>query len=237
MDCRRPGPKPALGVESQKELYDAIVELQKIGHGIGRKEILRLGGEIGSKNKTKVLKNDMPSKRWFRSFKIRHNLSLRHAETLSIARANMIVEGVKDEFLKKRSKVITDLKLSGTDIYNVDESDLTLVNRGGTVTVPKCSKTVFMRNSGDRRENITTVAACSATGTVILPPMIIYKGVRLNGAPEDTTFATSLKGYIDSDIFYTWFLRFVSRIPSRCPNLLLDGHTPHLSGETLLLEE
>jgi hypothetical protein len=52
MDSKRPGPKPALGVELEKELYEAVIEVQKIGHGIRRKEILRLAGDIDSKSKT-----------------------------------------------------------------------------------------------------------------------------------------------------------------------------------------
>lgn len=51
VSCERPGPQSALGVES-----DEVVELQKIGHGMRRKEIIRLPGEIGSKNKMKDYK-------------------------------------------------------------------------------------------------------------------------------------------------------------------------------------
>jgi hypothetical protein len=51
MGCQRSGPKPASGVEP-----DAVVELQKIGHGISRKEILRFAGELYSKKKMKVQK-------------------------------------------------------------------------------------------------------------------------------------------------------------------------------------
>ena len=71
--------------------------------------------------------------------------------------------------------------------------------------------------------------------------MVIYKGTRLNedlmnGAPEDTIFAASPKGHMDSDLFYTWFVKFVANIPPRRPVLLiLDGHASHLSRETLLL--
>jgi hypothetical protein len=53
-----------------------------------------------------------------------------------------------------------------------------------------------MRKSGERKANITIVAAFSATGTVVLPPIIICKCVRMNenlknGAAEDAVFATS----------------------------------------------
>jgi hypothetical protein len=85
-------------------------------------------------------------------------------------------EKVKGEFYEKLV-VITELKLSGTDVYNVDEFGLTLVNRGGKIIAPKGSETVFMRKTGERSEN-TIVAACSATGTVTLPLMATCKGVR-----------------------------------------------------------
>lgn len=102
------------------------------------------------------------------------------------------------------SKVTTDTKLSGTDIYIADESGLNVVNRGCKIIEPKASKTVFMRKSGERSENISIVAARKATGTVILPPVTIYKSVRtnedlMNGDPEGTIFCTSSKDYIDSD--------------------------------------
>jgi hypothetical protein len=42
MVCQRPGPKAALGVELKKELYEAVIELQKIGHGIRRKKFYDL---------------------------------------------------------------------------------------------------------------------------------------------------------------------------------------------------
>jgi hypothetical protein len=55
-----------------------------------------------------------------------------------------------------------------------------MVNRGCKIVAPKASKTVFMRKNGERNENITIVAPCNATGTVILQPVTNYKGVRTN---------------------------------------------------------
>jgi len=48
-DCKRPGPKPFLGTECEKEIYEPVSELQKVGHGLSRKEKLQLAGEIDSK--------------------------------------------------------------------------------------------------------------------------------------------------------------------------------------------
>jgi hypothetical protein len=37
-----------------------------------------------------------------------------------------------------------------------------------------------MKKSGDRSDNITAVAACSATSTIVLPSMPVSEGVTLN---------------------------------------------------------
>jgi hypothetical protein len=48
MSFERPGPQPAPRIE-----LDAVEELQKIGQRISWKEIIKIPGEIGSKNKKK----------------------------------------------------------------------------------------------------------------------------------------------------------------------------------------
>jgi hypothetical protein len=40
-----------------------------------------------------------------------------------------------------------------------------MFNIGGKIMAPKGIKTVVMRKSGDKRENVTVFAACSATST------------------------------------------------------------------------
>lgn len=241
MNCQRPGPQPLLGSECEKEIYEAVVQLQKMGHGLSRKEILKLAAEVDAKREITVFKNDLPSRRWYTSFMRRHNLTLRQPENVSAARSSMATEKTKIEFFEKLKSVVQELKITGSDLYNVDETGLTMVNKDGKIIAPKGTKTVAMRKSGERSENITLVVAANATSTVILPPMVIYKGTRLNedlmkGAPGNTIFATSPKGYIDSELFYSWFVKFIANIPSRRPVLvLLDGHASHMNIETLNL--
>lgn len=71
-------------------------------------------------------------------------MSLKHTENMSVARANMTIEEVKDEFFMKLSDVITDTKLGETDICNVGEPGLILDNRGCTrkIIASKASRTV-----------------------------------------------------------------------------------------------
>ena len=61
----------------------------------------------------------------------------------------------------------------------------------------------------DSTEHITMLCGASAAGSA-LPPMIIYPGsfpggqYRLGG-PDDTLYAKSESGWVDSDLFSQWF--------------------------------
>jgi hypothetical protein len=59
-DCQRPGPKPFLGTACEKEIYESVTELQKVGLGLSHKEILQLAGETDSNRGTQVLKSNLP---------------------------------------------------------------------------------------------------------------------------------------------------------------------------------
>ena len=54
------------------------------------------------------------------------------------------------------------------------------------------------------------------------------------GAPPGTMFATSPKGWINQEIFFSWLDLFLSYVPRERPILLIyDGHTSHLSIEVI----
>jgi hypothetical protein len=69
-----------------------------MGHGLNRKEI-QLAGERDFKRETNVFKNALPSKRWYESFTMRHNLTVRQLENRSVARSNAATE-------KKQERII-----------------------------------------------------------------------------------------------------------------------------------
>jgi hypothetical protein len=100
-DCKKPGPKPFLGTECEKEICDSATELQKVGYGLSHKEVLQLAGETDSKRVTQVLKNTLPSKLQYKSFMMRHNFTLRQPESLSVAQSTVATEKTKKEFFDK----------------------------------------------------------------------------------------------------------------------------------------
>ena len=85
-----------------------------------------------------------------------------------------------------------------------------------------------------RQPNASVLAACSAAGE-ILPPFIIFRGKKLPSnfrhlkALCGTQYACSTNGYMNRDIFQTWFTNFLKSFSKRPLLLLVDGHLTHIS--------
>ena len=87
------------------------------------------------------------------------------------------------------------------------------------------------------KEQITTLCAISAAGSVI-PPMHIFSGKRfhynpLAGCVPGAYFGKSDKGWMTTELFYGWIANhFVFNIlPPRPVVLLVDGHSTHIDIE------
>jgi hypothetical protein len=89
-------------------------------------------------------------------------------------------------------------------IFNIDETVFRLSNvPPETVTIKGVRDIIF--TSGGRGKNVTIVACCSASGTLI-PPFVIFKGVRFREIykqvlPARSEIAMTDSGYINNDIF------------------------------------
>ena len=92
-------------------------------------------------------------------------------------------------------------------------------------------------------ENITIVACVNASGTVMLPPIIIYRGKSIN---QELTMdgiagamnASSPKSYLNTELFRMWMGRFVMLAPPSRPILmLLNGHASRMNLETVQLSK
>lgn len=122
--------------------------------------------------------------------------------------------------------------------YNIDESGMPLDHKPPKVIVPKGTKKVHCRTSGNKSQ-ITVLACANAAGSVI-PPMVIFEGKRLNpewtkGEVPDTLHGMSEKGWTDMELFNHWMQdHFMRQIPPARPvMLLLDGHSSHYEPETI----
>ena len=120
----------------------------------------------------------------------------------------------------------------------MDESGMPLDHKQLKRVAKRGAKKVYGRASGNKAQ-ITIVACANAAGHT-LPPMVIFKGERLNhdytkGEVPGTLYGMSKQGWIDSELFYCWLSSlFLPNIPPARPVLLLlDGHSTHYTPEAV----
>ncbi|XP_018399528.1 PREDICTED: uncharacterized protein LOC108777200, partial [Cyphomyrmex costatus] len=116
-----------------------------------------------------------------------------------------------------------------------DESGFqTVQKKNPKVLTMKGRKLVGALTSAERGVNTTVVCCTNAVG-VFIPPMIIFKRLRIDislasGAPAESLVEISETGYINSELFLKWFKHFLAYVRPSKKNkmlLLLDRHTTH----------
>lgn len=238
-----PGRPPKL-VRFESDLHDAVVTMVDMGHGATVSDVMDLAVDTLKQAGRSPFKSksQRPTRRWYKGFKKRNNLSLRQPENMSANRFKMATPEVKLEFFTKLGALYDKLQplgLQAAQIYNTDETGICVVTKPGKVLASKGGKNVRARTGGERGENVTAVVTVNATGSHILPPTLIFRGKSLNvdlteGAPEGTIFAYSKRSFIDSELFVEWFKRFIAAIPPARPvMLLMDGHASHIQLEVI----
>jgi len=180
---------------------------------------------------------------WLKSFLRRNtDLSIRKAETLSLARARGLTRSTVDAFYDLLESEITKYNLHDKprNIGNVDESGLQMINSPGRVIAQKGSKVVHKITTGEKGETVTLVAACTAEGR-FFPPTLILKGKNLkpefqDGLPPGSkVFMNPKSAYINSELFVKWFEEIYLPLKASGRNILiLDGHCSHSSSISLL---
>ncbi|XP_020298917.1 uncharacterized protein LOC109863135, partial [Pseudomyrmex gracilis] len=161
----KPGKKPVLDENIENLLVIAIKELAHVGFGLTRKEILLVAKEIDEKQDHPVFKNELPSNMWFTRFLDRHKLSLRSTMSKSLARLEMELPAIRDEFFEAYAKIRNDYNISGKDIYNEDETGIQFVCKSPKTVAKKGEKYVYARKSGERSVNISIAMCSNALGS------------------------------------------------------------------------
>ena len=142
-----------------------------------------------------------------------HNHSLT-AELLSAANKDII-----DDFFAKMEAIYARLNLLSKpmQIYNVDETGISVVHKAGKVITQVGRKNVWSVTSAEKGKTHTVMTCVSASGFVI-PPMMIYPRKRMNeklkqGAVPETLFECSDSGWINEGLYIKWFKFFLAKIP------------------------
>ena len=234
------GPPTILSDAEELKLAEWEMEMASIGYGRTRVQVSemvkRLLDEDGRPN---PFVGNYPGRDWWYGFLKRHpEISLRSPEQLQLSRASACSQerlsvwyNDYESFLKKNSIS------NPNQIWNADETGCPLCPKSGKVLAMRGSKDVY-QVTGNSKEQVTTLCAVSAAGTVV-PPMHIFAGKRfkvdpMKGSVPNAYFRKSDKGWINTQLFYKWLEEhFVKRTATIRPLvLLIDGHSSHIDIST-----
>ena len=130
--------------------------------------------------------NELAGVDWFNGFLKRHpQISVRTPEATSLARATAFNKHNVNTYFDKLSSVMDRYSFEASNIWNLDETGLTTVQRPCRVVAQKGVKQVGAVTSGERGELVTLCQAVSAVGNTV-PPMFIFPP-----PPESTLKITS----------------------------------------------
>lgn len=227
--------------EEETELSNHIKDLDNRFHGISSEKVCQLAYEYASLNDVSTPKswtlNKKAGKDWLGNFMKRNKLSIRVPEATSIARQTGFNRAAVESFYDNLKVVMDRYGFSPQDIYNLDETGVTTVQKPRKVVSSLGKKQVGASTSQERGELVTMCCAINASGTHI-PPFFIFPRVRmkdcfLNGAPPGSHGAATSSGYMNSEIFTAQYLPFFIKY-TRCSKekpvlLILDNHISHCS--------
>ena len=174
---------------------------------------------------------------WWKSFRSQHkDLTFRDPETLTHARVTGACDAMLENYLHLLETTLIEAKLMERpcQIFNLDESGFLLNPKPPKVISKKVAKDPVCIASSEKSQ-ITVLSCCNAGGYVI-PPLVISERKSLKpemsiGEVQGTMYRLSGSGWIDTEIFESWFTsHFLAYAPPTRPLLLpMDGHSSHFS--------
>ena len=237
-DVRYFGHPSVFSAEMEDLLEKHILKLDSLLFGISPIELRRMAYDLAVQNGVPHKFNNMEKlagKKWYYSFLKRHPcLSLRAPEPTSLARAQGFNRESVSRFFGLLENMISELGLDATNVYNMDESGLTSVQRPGRVISLKGKKHVGGMTSGERGQTTSVVCCVSASGRYI-PPMVIFKRKRMpdalkEGAPPGSLITSNDSGWMEHASFLAWMEHFDAHVQSSKKNpvlIILDGHSSY----------
>ncbi|XP_047137495.1 uncharacterized protein LOC124814000 [Hydra vulgaris] len=211
--------------ELHLELCSYLQRASDIYFGLTPKDVRKLAYQLADANKLAMpkswMENHCAGRDWFTSFLQKNpTLSLRASEAKSIARA---ISVQRHQF-------------TPADIWNMDETGVTIVQKPDKVISRKGQKQVGAITSAERGALVTLACAASAIGNSI-PPFFVFPRVNfrdhcLTSAPPGSDGDANPSGWMKEDTFCKFLTHFVknARPSKEHPVLLLvDNHFSHLS--------
>lgn len=224
----------------EHQLAEHIKELSNMFHGLCLKQVMQLAFQLADKNGLDIpnswTERNQAGRNWWLGFKSRHNLSIRAPEATSFYRASAFNRPVVDMFFTNLALVLDKYKFEAKDIFNVDETGCTTVQKPTAIVTQRGKKQIGAITSAERGELVTVTYAISAAGNVV-PPMFIFPRVNyrehfIRGSPPGSFGRATKSGWMNVNLFGEYLDHLIRHIRPSVENrilLVMDNHESHVS--------
>jgi transposase len=207
----------------EAELCKYLKSSARMYFGLTPVEVRKLAFEIAHKNNKSIphtwLEKSMAGEEWLRSFLKRHNdLTIRTPEATSIGRAASFNEENAALFYDNLKIVRERNNFEAKDIYNVDETGCTTVQKPTKVIAETGVKQVGAITSSERGQLVTICCAVNAIGHAI-PPLFIFPRVHfkehfIRDGPPGSAGTAFPSGWMTAENFLIFLHHFVKQVVS-----------------------
>ena len=216
-----------------------------IYYGLCPKEIRKLAYEVAKEYKLAMPHQweecKVATANWFTNFMKRQpQLSIRCTQPTSLSRATSFNEANVNIFFNYLEKALNMYKFEAKDIYNIDETGVTTVQKPSRIVAKKGIKQVGALISAERGQLVTVICGVNALGNYI-PPMFIFPKMRykdhfIRDGPTGCIGSGNSSGWVQEEEF-VMFLKHLQRYTVATKEkkilLLFDNHSSHISIQAL----
>lgn len=242
-------PRQVFSAVEKDELSKYIKKAADIYFGLSPKEVRKLAFDYAhTLYKTNIPKtwseNKIAGEDWFTGFKNRRtDLSIRIPEATSLARATSFNKVSVNKFFVNLKTVFNRHKFGPGDIYNMDETGITTVQKPNKIVARRGFKQVGRITSAERGTLVTMAFVVSALGNSVPPyfifPRVHFKDHFISKGPPGCAGSANPSGWMKENHFTDYLKHFVGHV--KCSKdksilLLLDNHDSHLSIDGLSKE-
>ncbi|XP_047127267.1 tigger transposable element-derived protein 6-like [Hydra vulgaris] len=233
--------KCVFSIKMENELVTHIKQMEAMLFGLTPQVLRKVAYQFAKLNnlhKRFSSKSEQAGANWFRGFLTRHpELSVRTPEPTSAARAQGFNQVSVGKFFDLLQALQEKHHFFPDRVYNVDETGITTVpNKPSKVVAIRGKKQVGCLTSAEHGQLVTVEICMSASGNFV-PPLFVFPRVHMkselmDAAPPSSIAVCHPSGWMQSDIFVTWFMHFVkyaNPIKHDPVLLILDGHKTHTS--------
>lgn len=229
--------------ESILEAY--LLKASDIYFGLSPKEVRRFAYTYALACKRNIPNSwaefEMAGPDWFTGFLKRHpNMSIRTPQSTSLSRCTSFNRHNVGLFFDNLSNVLNKLKVTASDIWNIDETGVTTVQKPDRIVGRRGFRQIGRVTSAERGALVTMALAVNATGNSV-PPFFVFPRVNfrehfiINGPTGCSGYAHP-SGWMTENGFLKYMNHFVSHV--RCSKekpclVLIDNHSSHLSSDVL----